>query len=79
MHDCIEIYVQNIDYEYAKLLEDASILKFYSKNSKDFNAYNYFVNYKDLQNAFGIDGDALYNHYITCGVNEKRIANKLLK
>lgn len=79
IHDCIEVYVQNIDYEYAKLLQDASVLKSYSKNSKDFNAYNYFVNYKDLQNAFGIDGDALYNHYITCGINEKRIANKLLK
>ena len=40
----------------------------------EFNYVAYADRYPDLKNAFGYDRDALYNHYITCGINERRIA-----
>ena len=40
----------------------------------EFNYKAYADRYPDLKNAFGYDKDALYEHYITLGINEKRIA-----
>lgn len=40
----------------------------------EFNYMAYADRYPDLKNIFGYDKDALYEHYITCGINEKRIA-----
>ena len=40
-----------------------------------FNAYSYYVNNPDLQLAIGIDGEALYQHYKTCGEKEGRMCN----
>lgn len=40
-----------------------------------FNA-NYYANkYEDLREAFGKDKDALFNHFITCGMKEARQAS----
>ena len=80
VHDCIEVYVQNINptaaqggQEYRSAVEK---LKNYAGNSNEFNAFYYYVNYADLQNAFGPDGDKLLEHYNVFGKNEKRIANR---
>lgn len=40
----------------------------------EFDYVAYADRYPDLQNAFGYDKDALYEHYVTCGINEGRIA-----
>ncbi|MBQ9332759.1 MAG: hypothetical protein IJS12_00300 [Lachnospiraceae bacterium] len=80
VHDCIEVYVQNINQtaaqggqEYRAAVEN---LKKYAGNTNEFNAYYYYVNYADLQNAFGPDGDKLLEHYNVFGKNEKRIATR---
>ncbi len=82
-HDCIEVYVQNPDPAAAalKAQQEAQInaLKTFSGNTADFNAYNYYTNYKDLQEAFGADPAKLLEHYNAFGINEKRVANKLIK
>ncbi len=49
-------------------------LKSYAGNNDEFNAYNYYKRYEDLQTAFGPDGDKLLNHYISCGKKEGRDA-----
>jgi hypothetical protein len=36
------------------------------------------MNYPDLQNAFGTNGDALFTHFYQTGKAEHRVANKLL-
>ena len=41
----------------------------------EFNYIDYADRYPDLMDAFGYDRDALYNHYITHGIREGRIAN----
>ena len=41
----------------------------------EFNYTDYANRYPDLKDAFGYDRDALYNHYLTYGINERRIAN----
>lgn len=78
--DCIEVYVQNINttaaqggQEYRNAVE---ALKKYSGNTNEFNAFYYYINYADLQNAFGPNGDKLLEHYNTFGKNEKRIATR---
>ena len=38
-------------------------LKSYKKNSSEFNAYNYYSRYTDLQSAIGPNGDALLKHW----------------
>lgn len=43
-----------------------------------FNVYYYQQNYEDLRNAFGDNLIAYYNHYITYGLNEGRIASHML-
>ena len=39
-----------------------------------FNYIAYADRYEDLKEVYGYDKTALYNHYVTCGVNEGRIA-----
>lgn len=43
-----------------------------------FNAKYYADQYKDLQDAFGYDEEALYNHYLTYGINEGRSMNPII-
>ena len=40
----------------------------------EFDYVAYADRYPDLKSVFGYDKDALYEHYITLGINEKRIA-----
>ncbi len=49
-------------------------LKTYKGNTKDFNAYDYYMNNTDLQTAIGPDGEALLEHYNEYGKKEGRIA-----
>ncbi len=83
VHDCIEVYVQNIDPAAVetKTANDAAAaaLNNYAGNNAEFNAYYYYLNYKDLQEAFGADAEKLFNHYTTLGKAEGRTASKLLK
>ena len=41
---------------------------------KTFNYVAYADRYEDVREAFGYDREALYNHYITYGIKENRIA-----
>ncbi len=41
---------------------------------EEFDHVAYADRYPDLKEVFGYDKNALYEHYMTCGVNEKRIA-----
>ncbi|MDE7224106.1 MAG: L,D-transpeptidase [Acetatifactor sp.] len=41
----------------------------------EFNYTDYADRYPDLMDAFGYDREALYQHYITHGIREKRTAN----
>lgn len=41
----------------------------------EFNYTDYANRYPDLKEAFGYSKEALYDHYITYGINERRIAN----
>ncbi|MCM1241830.1 MAG: L,D-transpeptidase family protein [Roseburia sp.] len=41
---------------------------------EEFDYMAYADRYPDLKSVFGYDKEALYDHYITCGVNEGRIA-----
>lgn len=43
--------------------------------AENFDHVRYANDYPDLKSAFGYDAKALYNHYITCGVAEKRVAH----
>ena len=43
-------------------------------NPEAFDHVAYADRYKDLKEAFGYDKEALYNHYITYGIYENRIA-----
>ena len=49
-------------------------LKTYTGNTKDFNAYTYYINNSDLQTAIGADGDKLLKHYNEYGKAEGRKA-----
>ncbi len=40
----------------------------------EFDYVAYADRYKDLRKAFGYDKEALYEHYVTCGMDEGRIA-----
>lgn len=46
----------------------------FSGTMEEFNYTAYADQYPDLKEAFGYDEEALYNHYITFGINERRIA-----
>ncbi len=76
IHDCIEVYVQNIDTSYAQRNAEMNALKAYAGNSSEFNAYIYYTNYADLRAAFGPDAAALLNHYNTMGKAEGRVASR---
>ena len=78
IYDSIEVYVQNIDYTYAQRANQAAYLKWYAYNNNQFNAYDYYMNYADMRDAFGLDANALYNHYYTTGQYEHRVANRLI-
>ena len=78
LYDSIEVYVQNIDPEYAKKQDMAAPLKWYANNNSEFNAYDYYMNYPDLQAAYGTDANGLFNHYYTNGKAEHRVANRLV-
>ncbi|MBD5467422.1 MAG: CAP domain-containing protein [Lachnospiraceae bacterium] len=41
----------------------------------EFDPVFYAQTYPDVAAAFGMDAEALYNHYITCGINEGRLPN----
>ena len=51
-------------------------LRTYEGNTKDFNAYAYYMNNVDLQIEIGPDGDALLEHYIEQGKEDGRIAKE---
>ena len=80
VHDCIEVYVHNIDpVAEANVAADNAAklaLKNFSGNTKEFNALYYYYNYKDLQDAFGMDPARLLQHWNEFGKNEHRIANR---
>ena len=78
LHDCIEVYVQNIDTSYQQRADMAAPLKWYANNNSEFNAYDYYMNYPDLQNAYGTNADALFTHFYQSGKAEHRVANRLL-
>lgn len=78
IYDCVEVYVQNIDYDYAKRADTAAILKWYAYNNNEFNAYDYYMNYEDIRNTYGLDANGMYNHYYTMGKAEHRVANRLV-
>ncbi len=78
IHDYIQVNVKNIDYGYAQRKAQAESLKWYANNNSEFNAYYYYMNYEDLRNAYGLDADALFNHYNSLGRAERRVANKLI-
>ena len=47
-------------------------------NGQNFNALCYFLNYQDLREAFGADPNALFNHYVTQGISQNRVANRVI-
>lgn len=65
--------VQSVNVDESAL----DVLKSYSGNNSEFNAYYYYLNYSDLQAAIGVNADALLNHWNTCGKAEGRVANAL--
>lgn len=71
----IEVYVQGIQTPVYDPVAES--LKSYTNNNAAFNAYYYYMNYADLRLAFGANPDALLQHYLTYGVKEGRIANKI--
>lgn len=46
----------------------------FSGTVDEFDYVAYADRYPDLREVFGYDRDALYDHYVTCGINEGRIA-----
>ncbi|WP_026508002.1 hypothetical protein [Butyrivibrio sp. MC2013] len=46
--------------------------------SSEYNALDYYLNYPDLQQAFGVDPFMLVRHYAVYGRWEGRIANRML-
>ena len=58
----------------AKADPAVEALKTYKGNTKDFNAYDYYMNYPDLQTAIGANASALKQHYNKSGKAEGRIA-----
>lgn len=56
--------------------EEIEALKTYKGNTKEFNAYTYYINNVDLQIEIGPDGDALLEHFIEQGLEQERIAKE---
>ena len=66
---------QSADTSSVANSSEIEALKNYAGNSAEFNAYNYYTRYADLQTALGANGDALLNHWNTSGKAEGRIGN----
>lgn len=60
----------------SEVEEEIEALKTYEGNTKEFNAYTYYMNNIDLQIEIGPDGDALLEHFIEQGKEEERIAKE---
>ena len=45
---------------------------------ENFAYERYADDYLDLKAAFGYDAEALYNHYLTCGISEQRMAYSIV-
>ena len=74
LRHCITHQVEFLLHD--RFLEDRTLeaLKTYKGNTKDFNAYTYYMNNTDLQTAIGADGDKLLKHYNDYGKTEGRKA-----
>ncbi|MDE6419178.1 MAG: hypothetical protein K2K87_01470, partial [Lachnospiraceae bacterium] len=55
--------------------EDGDILSLFD-DADGFNHIAYANRYPDLKEAFGYDKDALYEHYLTYGIDEGRTATR---
>lgn len=55
--------------------ENSDIISFFD-DADGFNHIAYANRYTDLKEAFGYDKDALYEHYLTYGISEGRIATR---
>ncbi len=64
----------DIDTDNPWLEEENEIIPF-TGTIDNFNYAAYANRYADLKEAFGYDKNALYEHYITYGIKEKRIAD----
>ena len=60
--------------EDPSVIAKANALKAYPGNTSEFNAYNYYSRYPDLQAGLGANGDALFKHYNEFGKAEGRDA-----
>lgn len=49
----------------------------FSGTIDEFDYVAYADRYLDLQEVYGYDREALYDHYITCGIHEGRIAQSI--
>lgn len=49
----------------------------FTGNVDEFDYVAYADRYPDLREVFGYDREALYEHYVTCGIDEGRIAQSL--
>ncbi len=49
-----------------------------AQGSEEFNVRYYLNNYPDLEEQFGDDLKAVYEHYVTCGKAEGRVADRML-
>lgn len=49
----------------------------FSGTMEEFDYVAYADRYADLREVFGYDREALYEHYVTCGINEGRIAQSI--
>ena len=56
---------------------DGAIVIPFTGTMDEFDYVAYADRYPDLRKAFGYDQEALYEHYVTCGVDEGRIARSI--
>lgn len=49
----------------------------FSGTVDEFDYVAYADRYPDLREVYGYDKEALYDHYVTCGINEGRIAQNI--
>ncbi len=60
---------------YATLVNATTVYNGVDYSAEYFPLF-YYLNYPDLQQAFGLDGNALIKHYVEYGRAEHRVANK---
>lgn len=63
------------DIENPWFAEDSELISVFD-DADGFNHVAYANRYEDLKAAFGYDKDALYEHYLTYGIGEGRIATR---